>query len=104
MNASFGVRISEIVTDAARRVVYTVDRQGNVAVRPVELGPLTGNLRVIRSGLSPQDRVVIGGLQRAMPGQKVKPRQGRIAPPTTSEPDAQAPQPAPASAATPVSR
>jgi RND family efflux transporter MFP subunit len=93
-----------IVTDAARRVVYTVDRQGNVAVRPVELGPLTGSLRVIRSGLSPQDRVVIGGLQRAMPGQKVKPRQGRIAPPTTSEPDAQPPQPAPASAATPVSR
>lgn len=91
-----------IVTDAARRVVYTVDRQGTVAMRPVQLGPLTGNLRVIRSGLSPQDQVVIGGIQRAMPGQKVKVRRGRIAPPTTSEPDAQPSQPAPASAATPV--
>jgi hypothetical protein len=73
-----------------------------VLVRPVELGPLTGDLRVIRSGLSAQDDVVIGGLQRAMPGQKVKPKKGRIAPPTTPEPDARPPEAAPASAATPV--
>ena len=92
-----------IVTDAARRVVYVVDRGGTVSMRPVQLGPLTGTLRVIRGGLSPQDNVVIDGIQRAMPGQKVKPRKGRITPPTTSEPDAQPPQPAPASAATPVS-
>lgn len=91
-----------IVTDAARRVVYVVDRQGTVSMRPVQLGPATGSLRVIRSGLSPQDNVIIGGIQRAMPGQKVKPKRGRIAPPTTTEPDAPAPQPAPASAATPV--
>jgi RND family efflux transporter MFP subunit len=91
-----------IVTDAVRRVVYTVDPKGTVLVRPVELGPLTGDLRVIRSGLSAQDDVVIGGLQRAMPGQKVKPKKGRIAPPTTPEPDAQPPEAAPASAATPV--
>ena len=91
-----------IVTDAARRVVYIVDRQGTLTMRPVQLGPLTGNLRVVRSGIGPKDNVVIGGIQRAMPGQKVKMRKGRITPPTTSEPDAQAPQPAPASAATPV--
>ena len=92
-----------IVTDAVRRVVYVVDRQGMVSMRPVQLGPLTGNLRVIRSGLTPNDNIVIGGIQRAMPGQKVKPKKGRIAPPTTSEPDAPPPQAAPASAATPVS-
>lgn len=92
-----------IVTDAARRVVYVVDKQGTVSMKPVVLGPLTGDLRVIRSGISPQDNVIIGGIQRAMPGQKVKPKKGRIAPPTTAEPAAQPPQPAPASAATPVS-
>jgi hypothetical protein len=32
----------------------------------------------------------------------VKPKKGRIAPPTTPEPDAQPPEAAPASAATPV--
>lgn len=89
-----------IVTDATRRVVYVVDKQGTVAMRPVQLGPLDGNLRVIRSGLSPQDQVVIGGIQRAMPGQKVKPRKGQIAPPTGSQPDGAPPQAAPASAAT----
>jgi RND family efflux transporter MFP subunit len=89
-----------IVTDAARRVVYIVDKKDMVAMRPVRLGPLNGNLRVIRSGLAPQDRVIIGGIQRAMPGQKVKVRKGRIPPPTASEQDVQPSQPAPASAAT----
>ena len=92
-----------IATDAARRVVYVVDRANTVTVRPVQLGPLNGSLRVIRSGLGPQDQVVIGGLQRAMPGQKVQPKKGRIRPPTTTEPDMPAPQPPPASAATSVS-
>lgn len=91
-----------IVTDAARRVLYVVDKTNTVTVRPVQLGPLNGNLRVIRSGVGPQDQVIIGGIQRAMPGQKVKPKKGRIAAPTTSEPDAQAPQAPPPSAATSV--
>ena len=90
-----------IVTDAARRVVYVVDKKDMVTMRPVQLGPLNGDLRVIRSGLAPQDRVIIGGIQRAMPGQKVKVRKGKILPSASaSEPDAAAPQPAPASAAT----
>lgn len=91
-----------IATDAARRVVYLVDKNGTVTVRPVQLGPLNGNLRVIRTGIGPQDQVVIGGLQRAMPGQKVKPKKGRIRPPSTTEPDAPPIQPPPPSVATSV--
>jgi RND family efflux transporter MFP subunit len=89
-----------IVTDAARRVVYVVDKQGTVAMRPVQLGPIDGGLRVIRSGLGPRDRVVIGGIQRAMPGQKVKTRKGQIALTMPAGSDAPPPQPAPASTAT----
>ncbi|HEX8667593.1 MAG TPA: efflux RND transporter periplasmic adaptor subunit [Allosphingosinicella sp.] len=93
---------SAIVTDAARRVVYVVDRTGTVIARPVDLGPLTGNLRVIRSGLGPNERVIISGLQRARPGQKVKPQPGRIPVGGGPEPAA-TPQPsAPSSIATPV--
>ncbi len=44
-------------TDGVRRLVQVVDREGNVTGRPVVLGPLVGNLRVIRSGLGPRDRV-----------------------------------------------
>ena len=91
-----------IATDAARRVVYVVDGKNVVSVRPVQLGPLNGSLRVIRSGLAPQDQVVIGGIQRAMPGQKVKPKKGRITPPTTSEPEGPTPQAPPPSVATSV--
>ena len=92
-----------IATDGTRRVVQVVDGQGNVTARPVVLGPLVGNLRVIRSGVGAQDRVVIAGLQRIMPGQKVQPRAGRIPPPTVTETTTDAPaQSAPAAVATPV--
>lgn len=92
-----------VVTDAARRVVYVVDRSGTVIARPVVLGPLNGNLRVVRSGLSAQDRVIINGVQRARPGQKVNPRPGRIPAVTGPEPPSQnPPTAAPSSTATPV--
>jgi len=45
---------------------------------------------------------IIGGIQRAMPGQKVKPKKGRIPPPTTSEPDTAPLQAPPPSVATSV--
>ena len=93
---------SAVVTDGVRRLVHVVDREGNVTGRPVVLGPLVGSLRVIRSGVSPSDQVVIDGVQRILPGQKVAPRRGRITPPTAIEPPAAAPQPVPASVATPV--
>ena len=93
---------SAIVTDAARRVVYLVAQDGTVIARPVVLGPLTGSLRVIRSGLRPTDRVIINGIQRARPGQKVQPRPGRIAPATGPEPAPVSTGSAPSSIATPV--
>ena len=67
-----------VMADAARQIVYVVDRSGIVAARPVQTGPLRGDLRVIRSGLTRTDRVVIGGIQRARPGAKVTPQPGRI--------------------------
>ena len=93
---------SAIVTDGMRRLVHVVDREGNVTGRPVVLGPLVGSLRVIRSGVSPSDQIVIDGVQRILPGQKVAPRRGRITPPAAIDPPAAAPQPVPASVATPV--
>lgn len=87
---------SAIATDQARRVVMVVNADGTVTPTPVELGPLVDGLRVIRSGIRPTDRVIIDGLQRAMPGMKVQPTNGRIqrqprqeqAPVTTAPPAA----------------
>ena len=84
-----------IVTDGARKVVYVVGADGTVAAKPVQLGPLTQGLRVVRAGLAPDDRVVINGIQRATPGQQVTAQPGTITPvestaetPTTSAPPA----------------
>ncbi|MXO64498.1 efflux RND transporter periplasmic adaptor subunit [Altericroceibacterium endophyticum] len=67
-----------IVSDGARRVVYVVGKDGTVAARPVQTGPLSKGLRVIRSGLKPKESVIISGVQRARPGQKVTPKAGKI--------------------------
>lgn len=93
-----------IVTDAARRVIYVVDKANMVGARPVELGPIVGNLRVVRSGIGPRDRVVIGGIQRVRPGQKVQPKPGRVPPlavPEGGGADMVVPSP-PSSTATPA--
>jgi len=63
-----------IRTDQARKIVLVVGKDDTVAAKPVETGPLVGDLRVVRSGLTPADRVVVQGVQFAMPGSKVKPR------------------------------
>jgi RND family efflux transporter MFP subunit len=67
-----------VVTDASRRLIYVVDAEGTVVAKAVELGPVIGDLRVIRRGLTLRDRVIIGGVQRARPGQKVQPQKGSI--------------------------
>ena len=67
-----------IRTDQARKIVLVVANDGTVAAKPVQTGPLVGGLRAIRSGIGPNDRVVVQGVQFAMPGAKVKPRLTRI--------------------------
>ncbi|MDP1864931.1 efflux RND transporter periplasmic adaptor subunit [Bradyrhizobium sp.] len=62
-------------SDQAGRYVLVVNSDNIVEQRKVMSGPLEGNLRVIESGLKPDDRVVTAGLLRAIPGQKVDPQQ-----------------------------
>ena len=91
---------ASIATDQARRIVYVVARDGSVSPRPVQTGPLVDGLRVIRSGLRPDDRVIINGVQRIQqPGMKVQARNGRIQP-VARETRVPVTSPAPASTAT----
>ncbi len=73
---------SAVNSDQSRRYVLTVNAKNVLEYKPVTLGPSIDGLRVIRSGVRPTDRVVINGVQRAFPGQPVKPVNGRIAPAT----------------------
>ncbi len=70
-----------VQTDQARKLLLVVGQDGTVSAKEVELGPIVEGLRVIRSGLSAQDRVVIKGTQMAAPGSKVTAQRGRIQPP-----------------------
>ena len=69
-----------IASDQSRKIVFTVADDGTVGTKLIELGPIVDGLRVIRSGLAATDRIVVEGLQRARPGQKVKPEDGKIEP------------------------
>ena len=68
-----------IATDQSRKIVFVVKDDDTVEARPVELGPLDDGLRVIRTGLKAEDRVIIDGIQRARVGAKVSPHAGKIA-------------------------
>ncbi|SHK48598.1 RND family efflux transporter, MFP subunit [Bradyrhizobium lablabi] len=61
-------------SDQAGRYVLVVNGDNVVEQRKVQTGPVEGDLRVIESGLKADDRVVIAGLLRAIPGQKVDPQ------------------------------
>jgi RND family efflux transporter MFP subunit len=67
-----------IASDQANKIVFTVAEDGTVGTKRVELGPIIDGLRVVRSGLAPTDRIVIDGLPRARPGQKVTAEDGTI--------------------------
>jgi RND family efflux transporter MFP subunit len=58
-------------SDQGGRYVLVVNKDNVVEQRKVEPGQLVGDLRVIESGLTKDDRVVVGGIMRAIPGQKV---------------------------------
>lgn len=67
-----------VLLDQSQHVVMTVAADGTVVPKPVETGDLRGGLRVIRSGLTADDRVIIDGIVRAAPGGKVTPQDGAI--------------------------
>jgi RND family efflux transporter MFP subunit len=82
-----------VQADQARKIVLVVAKDGSVTPRPVVLGPVVDGLRVVRSGLTTSDRVIISGTQLAMPGTKVQVRAGTIAPDATAAAPDSAPIP-----------
>ena len=62
-----------IGSDQGGRYVLIVNKDNVVEQRRVDPGQLIGDLRAIRKGLTKDDRVVVGGIMRAIPGQIVEP-------------------------------
>jgi RND family efflux transporter MFP subunit len=58
-------------SDQGGAYVLVVNKDNVVEQRKVEAGQVVGDLRVIESGLGKNDRVIVGGIMRAIPGAKV---------------------------------
>ncbi|MBV8755255.1 MAG: efflux RND transporter periplasmic adaptor subunit [Hyphomicrobiales bacterium] len=61
-------------SDQGGRYVLVVNGDNVVEQRKVGVGQIVGEMRVIESGLKQDDRVVVTGLIRAIPGEKVDPQ------------------------------
>ena len=69
-----------VVSDQARKILFAVGPDNKVAPKPVTLGPIALGLRAVTAGLSPDDKVIIGGLANPFvrPGAVVRTVPGEI--------------------------
>ncbi len=105
------VNDTAIASSQAGSYVLVLGADNKVEQRIVKPGQLQGQLRVIESGITKDDWVLVGGNQRAVPGNVVDPQKGSMSPPTPQdgaaanaapEPAAAAPAPAAAAPAAPA--
>lgn len=77
---------SAVISDQARKIVFTVDKDDTVVATPITLGPIIDGLRVVTSGLDKTKRIVIEGIANPAirPGVKVVPQAGTIKPAPTN--------------------
>ncbi len=67
-----------LAADQNQRVVYIVGDDGTVTTKAVRTGPKLYGYRVIREGLKGDETIVVNGLMRVRPGQKVTPKMTQL--------------------------
>ena len=82
-----------LATDQSIKFVYVVGADGTATRRTVELGGQRGQMRIVTTGLKAGEQVIVKGLQRVKPGQKVEPEvmEATLPPTTTRKPVVVAP-------------
>jgi membrane fusion protein, multidrug efflux system len=85
--------------DQRGHYLLVVSKDDVVEQRPVQIGALIDGMRVIEQGLSAEDRVVVDGIQRAIPGSKVTARMAVATPNGPASASRKAPKSAPAGGA-----
>lgn len=73
-----------IGADQGGRYLLVLNADNVVEQRKIEAGQHVGSMRVILKGLKPDDRVVVDGTLRAVPGQKVDPKLETLKAPSQS--------------------
>ncbi len=90
---------SALATDQNIKFVYVVGSDGTATRRGVTLGALRGEMRIVAAGLQAGERVIVKGLQRVKPGQKVDAELAQAPPPPQSAASAPKSQPVTGNAA-----
>lgn len=67
-------RAMAIGKDQSQKYVLVVDEKNVVQYRVITPGKVEDGLQIIEKGLSPKDRVVVGGIQRVRPDMAVTPK------------------------------
>ena len=67
------VPVGAVVQQGGRQVVYVLDAENHVHIRPVQVGLEGSLLAEIKSGLVEGDRVIVGGQQQYREGEPVAP-------------------------------
>ena len=65
-------------SDQGQKYLLLVGGDNKVEQRPVTIGPVIDGLRVVVSGLKPEDQVIVNGIMKARPGSEVKVEQGKM--------------------------
>jgi multidrug efflux system membrane fusion protein len=73
-----------LATDQNIKFVYVVGADGAATRRNIELGAQRGEMRIVTSGLEAGERVIVKGLQRVKPGQKVEAEEVKFDPASTT--------------------
>lgn len=68
------IKDAAVGTDLGKKFVLVLGDNNTVNYRAIELGPKLEGLRIVRSGLAKGEKIVVNGLQRAMPGATVDPQ------------------------------
>lgn len=89
---AFLVADTAIGTAQQGKYVLVVNKDNVVEQKIVTVGQQIGANRVIESGLTADDRVVVGGIQRATPGTKVAPVEAKAASDAAPAPTAATPE------------
>jgi RND family efflux transporter MFP subunit len=65
---------SAVGTDQAQKYVLILTATNTVAYQAVVLGPAVDGKRIVRSGLSPGEKIIVNGMERIRPGMPVTPQ------------------------------
>ncbi len=65
--------VSAFMTDGTNHYVYVATRDNTVERRVVRIGDLVGRYQTVLEGLKPGERVLVGGMNKVVPGSAINP-------------------------------